>query len=92
MYRAAIAAGVVLTGAADASDGSSFVRVESSKGKVAGMRKRPSGGEPFARFNGNAVFRDDVQSYATTELATDMTASSPLAFSWQVSAPAALPR
>ncbi|HXM87586.1 MAG TPA: hypothetical protein VN889_08115 [Solirubrobacteraceae bacterium] len=49
-------------------------------------------GEPFARSNSTAVFRDNVQSYTTTEPAIDLTASSPLAFSWQVSAPAPLPR
>jgi endoglucanase len=65
---------------------------ESSKGKVAGMRKCPASGEPFARFNGQAVFRDNVQSYTTTEPAIDLTASSPLAFSWQVATPAALAR
>ena len=64
---------------------------EPSKGKVAGMRKCPSSGEPFARFNSEAVFKDNVQSYTTTEPAIDLTASSPLAFSWQVASPAPLP-
>jgi endoglucanase len=65
---------------------------ESSKGKVAGMRKCPASGEPFARFNSQAVFKDNVQSYTTTEPAIDLTASSPLAFSWQVATPATLSR
>jgi endoglucanase len=64
---------------------------ESSRGKVAGMRKCPASGEPFARFNSQAVFKDNVQSYTTTEPAIDLTASSPLAFAWQVAAPAPLP-
>jgi hypothetical protein len=39
----------------------------------------------FARFNGHgAVFVDDVQSYNTVEPAIDLTASSPLAFAWQI--------
>ncbi len=59
---------------------------EASKGKVAGMRKCPaSGGNSFARFNGQAVFKDEVQSYTTVEPAIDLTASSPLAFAWQMS-------
>jgi endoglucanase len=64
---------------------------EASKGKLAGMRKCPSRGDAFARFDSSAVFKDDVQSYTTTEPAIDLTASSPLAFSWQVAAPAPLP-
>jgi hypothetical protein len=51
----------------------------------------PGGGDAFARFDGTAVFRDNVQSFATVEPAIDLTASSPLAFAWQVSAPAPLP-
>lgn len=77
---AAVLAGGVVEGPSEAA----------SKGKVAGMRKCPSGGEPFTRFNGKAVFKDNVQSYTTSEPAIDLTASSPLAFSWQVAAPAAL--
>jgi endoglucanase len=77
-----VLAGAVVEGPSEAS----------SKGKLSGMRKCPSGGDAFARFNGKAVFKDNVQSYTTTEPAIDLTASSPLAFSWQVAAPAQLPR
>ena len=55
------------------------------------MRKCPSRGDAFSRFNGKAVYKDNVQSYTTSEPAIDLTASSPLAFSWQVAAPAQLP-
>jgi endoglucanase len=53
----------------------------------------PGGGDRFARFNGNdgrfkqsrrAVYRDNVESYSTTEPAIDLTATSFLAFSWRV--------
>jgi endoglucanase len=48
----------------------------------------PPGVDPFALFNGtSAVFRDNVQSYSTVEPAIDLTASSPLAFAWQISSP-----
>jgi endoglucanase len=47
----------------------------------------PHGGDPFALFNSGAVFRDNVQSYSTVEPAIDLTASSPLAFAWQMSLP-----
>ncbi len=52
----------------------------------------PHGGDVFARFNGNdgrfrksrrAVYRDNVESYSTTEPAIDLTATSFLAFSWR---------
>lgn len=52
----------------------------------------PRGGDAFARFNGNdgafrasrrAVYRDNVESYSTTEPAIDLTATSLLAFSWR---------
>ncbi len=63
-----------------------------SKGAVGGMRRcPPGGGDAFARFDSRAVFKDDVQSYTTVEPAIDLTASSPLAFSWQVATPAPLP-
>ncbi|HEX4483221.1 MAG TPA: glycoside hydrolase family 9 protein [Solirubrobacteraceae bacterium] len=65
---------------------------EASKGKLSGMHKCPSRGDAFARFNSSAVFKDNVQSYTTSEPAIDLTASSPLAFSWQVASPATLPR
>ncbi|HEY6398547.1 MAG TPA: glycoside hydrolase family 9 protein [Solirubrobacteraceae bacterium] len=47
----------------------------------------PRGGDAFAAFNGRAVFRDNVQSYSTIEPAIDLTASSPLAFAWQIASP-----
>jgi endoglucanase len=64
----------------------------SSTGKVSGMRTCPAGGgNAYARFDSRAVFKDNVQSYTTTEPAIDLTASSPLAFSWLTAAPAPLP-
>jgi endoglucanase len=45
----------------------------------------PNGVDQFAQFNGkSAVYKDNVESWATVEPATDLGASSPLAFSWQV--------
>jgi endoglucanase len=56
-----------------------------TSGFVQGMRRCPSGGrDPFAQFDGRAVFKDNVQSYSTVEPAIDLTASSPLAFAWQI--------
>lgn len=70
-------AGAVVEGPSDAA----------SKGKVPGMRRcPPAGGSALARFNAKAVFRDDVQSYTTVEPAIDLSASSPLAFAWQLAA------
>jgi hypothetical protein len=52
----------------------------------------PGGGDAYAIFNGNngayarrqtAVYRDNVESYTTTEPAIDLTASSLLMFSWR---------
>ena len=61
---------------------------EASSGEVEGMRAcPPNGGDPFARFNSSAVFADEVQSYTTVEPAIDLTASSPLAFAWQIQPP-----
>jgi endoglucanase len=40
----------------------------------------PNGRDRFARFNSDAVYRDDVESYSTVEPAIDLTAASPLAF------------
>lgn len=75
---APVLAGAVVEGPSD----------EASKGKVAGMRRCPGhGGNAFARFDSQAVFRDDVQSYTTVEPAIDLTASSPLAFAWQLAQP-----
>jgi endoglucanase len=55
-------------------------------GVVAGMRPcPPGGGDRFAQFNGvTAVYQDNVQSWSTVEPALDLTASSPLAFAWQI--------
>jgi len=45
----------------------------------------PNGVDTFAQFNGSgAVFKDNVQSYSTVEPAIDLTASSFLAFAWQI--------
>jgi endoglucanase len=58
-----------------------------TKGLVAGMVTcPPSGGNPYAAFNGHgAVYKDNVQSYSTDEPAIDLTAASPLAFAWLAS-------
>lgn len=72
---APVLAGAVVEGPSD----------EPSKGRVGGMRRCPaSGANASARFNARAVFKDDVQSYTTVEPAIDLSASSPLAFAWQV--------
>jgi endoglucanase len=45
----------------------------------------PNGVDQFAPFNSSsAVYKDNVQSYSTVEPAIDLTASSFLAFSWQM--------
>ncbi|HZP90137.1 MAG TPA: glycoside hydrolase family 9 protein [Actinomycetota bacterium] len=55
-------------------------------GHLESMRRcPPGGGDRFARFNGRAVFKDDVESYSTVEPAIDLTASSLLAFARQAS-------
>jgi endoglucanase len=61
-----------------------------SKGLVDGMQACPAdGSDTFAVFNaGRAVYRDNVQSYSTTEPAIDLTAASALAFAWKIAAPA----
>ena len=65
---------------------------EASKGSLPGMRPcPPGGGNAFARFNNKAVYKDNVQSYTTTEPAIDLTASSMLAFSWQITSASPLP-
>jgi endoglucanase len=59
-------------------------------GLLSHARRCPAadGGDRFAVFNGHsAVFRDNVQSYSTVEPAIDLTASSPLAFAWQIASP-----
>jgi endoglucanase len=71
---APVLAGAVVEGPSEAA----------SKGHLSGMRKCPSGGDQYKRFNSKAVFKDDVQSYTTVEPAIDLTASSPLAFAWQI--------
>jgi endoglucanase len=49
----------------------------------------PGGGDRYAQFNGNdgtakpAVYKDNVESYSTTEPAIDLTATSFLMFSWR---------
>src|ERR1700687_652171 len=49
------------------------------------VRCPPSGDDPFEKFNGpDATYKDDVKYYSTNEPAIDLTASSFLAFSWQV--------
>jgi endoglucanase len=57
-----------------------------SRGLVSGMITCPANGvDVFAQFNGSsATFQDNVQSWSTVEPAIDLTASSPLAFAWQV--------
>jgi endoglucanase len=78
---APVLAGAVVEGPSD----------EASKGKVSGMRTCPARGNAFAPFDTKAVFSDDAQSYATVEPAIDLSATSPLAFSWQIAAATALP-
>ncbi len=55
-------------------------------GSLTGMRACPPDGvDTFAPFNGKtAVYEDDVQSFSTVEPAIDLTASSPLAFAWEI--------
>jgi len=64
-----------------------------TKGTLSGMVTCPPNGvDVFARFNGKAVYKDFVQSYSTVEPAIDLTASSPLAFAWQIAgAPSGTP-
>jgi endoglucanase len=66
----------------------------SSKGLLTGMVACPPNGvDQFAQFNSTtAVYKDNVQSYSTVEPAIDLTASSFLAFSWQMAgAPSGTP-
>jgi endoglucanase len=60
----------------------------SSRGLVSGMVTCPPNGiDQFAPFNGSsALFQDNVQSWSTDESAIDLTATSPLAFAWQIAA------
>jgi endoglucanase len=57
-----------------------------SRGLVSGMVTCPANGvDVFAQFNGEgSTFQDNVQSWSTVEPAIDLTASSPLAFAWQI--------
>ena len=56
-----------------------------AKGTLSGMLACPPNGvDVFAQFNSKAVYKDFVQSYSTVEPAIDLTASSFLAFSWQI--------
>ena len=59
-----------------------------SKGLVSGMVTCPANGvDQYAQFNGSsATFQDNVQSWSTDEPAVDLTATSPLAFAWQIAA------
>ena len=66
----------------------------STKGTLTGMVACPPNGvDVFAQFNNTkAVYKDFVQSYSTVEPAIDLTASSPLAFAWQIAgAPSGMP-
>jgi len=64
-----------------------------ARGTLSGMVACPPNGvDVFAQFNGKAVYKDFVQSYSTVEPAIDLTASSPLAFAWQIAgAPSGTP-
>ena len=65
-----------------------------TKGLVDGMNRCPADGvDSYRIFNGNngtfnrsdaAIFRDNVQSYSTTEPGIDLTATSFLMFSWRI--------
>ena len=65
-----------------------------AKGTLSGMVSCPPNGvDVFSQFNNTkAVYKDFVQSYSTVEPAIDLTASSPLAFAWQIAgAPSGTP-
>jgi len=65
-----------------------------AKGTLTGMRTCPTNGvDVFAQFNNTrAVYKDFVQAFSTVEPAIDLTASSPLAFAWQIAgAPSGTP-
>lgn len=58
-----------------------------SRGLVSGMITCPANGvDQYAQFNGgnSATYQDNVQSWSTDEPALDLTATSPLAFAWQI--------
>ncbi len=79
----------VLWGAA--SEGPAYA---ATAGTLSGMKLCPANdGNPFQIFNGNdgtynssqkAVYRDNVQSYSTTEPAIDLTSTSFLMWSWRM--------
>ncbi|HET8911832.1 MAG TPA: glycoside hydrolase family 9 protein, partial [Ktedonobacteraceae bacterium] len=57
----------------------------SSRGLVSGMITCPANGiDQYAQFNAAALYQDNVQSWSTDEPAIDLTATSPLAFAWQI--------
>jgi endoglucanase len=64
-----------------------------SRGTLSGMVACPPNGvDVFAQFNSKAVYQDFVQSFPTVEPAIDLTASSFLAFAWQIAgAPSGTP-
>lgn len=72
-----------------------------SSGLVDGMNLCPAnGGNPFAKFNGNGgpanssvytYYKDNMQSYTTTEPAIDLTATSFLMWSWRMAGQPAFP-
>lgn len=73
-----------------------------TSGTLTGMNLCPAGGgDAFAIFNGNdgaynsadvSVYRDNVQSYSTTEPGIDLTSTSFLMWSWRIAgSPNALP-
>ncbi len=57
-----------------------------TSGALDGMILCPAnGGNPFKKFNGNgALYKDNVQSYSTTEPGIDLTATSFLMWSWRL--------
>jgi hypothetical protein len=65
-----------------------------TSGVVGGMILCPANGvDPFKKFNGNhgafdasqiAVYRDNVQSFSTTEPGIDLTSTSFLMWSWRL--------
>jgi endoglucanase len=79
----------ILWGAASEGPASS-----ATSGTLPGMIPCPANGmDTFAIFNGNdgsynssevAVYRDNVQSYSTTEPAVDLTSTSFLMWSWRI--------
>jgi len=78
-----VLAGAVVEGPSD----------EKSSGKLEEMRACPTAkGNPFKTFNGEkATYEDNAVAFTNTEPAIDLTASSMLAFSWQIAAPSTLP-